>query len=386
MTRGIGLYVHIPFCASRCPYCDFATAPATTALRSRYLEALRREIAREGHLLGRPRVRTLFFGGGTPSLLEPAEIVMLGDALRDAFVLRPREVTLEANPATLDRARLDAWLALGLTRLSLGAQSFDPRGLRALGRTHQPEDSAAAVGVARDAGLDLNLDLIFGWPGQTIAGWERDLETAVALNPDHISCYPLELRLDPEASVPNWPGGGWPVLERWRVAAAAAQPGDAGLARMYQLAERMLARAGYRHYEIANWARRGKRCLHNLGYWRDRDWLGVGAGAHTHLAGSRSANPSELRAYILRANSGSERVVDAEADPPSEAAMLALRLDSGLDLGRYAARFGDAATTRVRSALREVEPAHLVRVEDRHARLTARGRLLANEVFVRLLP
>ena len=378
--------MHIPFCASRCPYCDFATAPATTALRSRYLEALRREIAREGHLLGRPRVRTLFFGGGTPSLLEPAEIVMLGDALRDAFVLRPREVTLEANPATLDRARLDAWLALGLTRLSLGAQSFDPRGLRALGRTHQPEDSAAAVGVARDAGLDLNLDLIFGWPGQTIAGWERDLETAVALNPDHISCYPLELRLDPEASVPNWPGGGWPVLERWRVAAAAAQPGDAGLARMYQLAERMLARAGYRHYEIANWARRGKRCLHNLGYWRDRDWLGVGAGAHTHLAGSRSANPTELRAYILRANSGSERVVDAEADPPSEAAMLALRLDSGLDLGRYAARFGDAATTRVRSALREVEPAHLVRVEDRHARLTARGRLLANEVFVRLLP
>jgi len=386
VTRGIGLYVHIPFCASRCPYCDFATAPATTALRSRYLEALRREIAREGHLLGRPRVRTLFFGGGTPSLLEPAEIVMLGDALRDAFVLRPREVTLEANPATLDRARLDAWLALGLTRLSLGAQSFDPRGLRALGRTHQPEDSAAAVGVARDAGLELNLDLIFGWPGQTIAGWERDLETAVALNPDHISCYPLELRLDPEASVPNWPGGGWPVLERWRVAAAAAQPGDAGLARMYQLAERMLARAGYRHYEIANWARRGKRCLHNLGYWRDRDWLGVGAGAHTHLAGSRSANPTELRAYILRANSGSERVVDAEADPPSEAAMLALRLDSGLDLGRYAARFGDAATTRVRSALREVEPAHLVRVEDRHARLTARGRLLANEVFVRLLP
>src|SRR5205823_5912625 len=279
VTRGIGLYVHIPFCASRCPYCDFATAPATTALRSRYLEALRREIAREGHLLGRPRVRTLFFGGGTPSLLEPAEIVMLGDALRDAFVLRPREVTLEANPATLDRARLAAWPALG----------------------------------------------------------------------------------------------------RWRVAAAAAQPGDAGLARMYRLAERMLARAGYRHYEIANWARRGKRCLHNLGYWRDRDWLGVGAGAHTHLAGARSANPSELRAYILRANSGSERVVDAEADPPSEAAMLALRLDSGLDLGRYAARFGVAATTRVRSALREVESAHLVRVEDRHARLTARGRLLANE-------
>src|SRR4029077_5072669 len=171
MTRGIGLYVHIPFCASRCPYCDFATAPATTALRGRYLEAPGREIAHEGALLDRPRVRTLFFGGGTPSLLEPGEIQSLDLALRRAFVLRPREVTIEANPATLDRARLDAWLALGITRLSLGAQSFDAAGLQALGRTHQPGDSAAAVALAREAGLDVNLDLIFGWPGQTIPGW-----------------------------------------------------------------------------------------------------------------------------------------------------------------------------------------------------------------------
>jgi putative oxygen-independent coproporphyrinogen III oxidase len=386
VTSGIGLYVHIPFCASRCPYCDFATAPATTALRGRYLDALNREIAREGELLGRPRVRTLFFGGGTPSLLEPAEIQSLADALRGAFTLRPREVTLEANPATLDRARLEAWQALGLTRLSLGAQSFDAAGLRALGRTHQPEDSAAAVRVAREAHLDVNLDLIFGWPGQTIAAWERDLATAIALEPDHVSCYPLELRLDPDGSIPNWPGGGWAVLERWRRATAAAQPDDAGIARMYRVAERSLGRAGYRHYEIANWARPGKGSLHNLGYWRDRDWLGVGAGAHTHLAGARSANPADLRSYILRVESGTERAVDDEADPSSEAAMLALRLDSGLNLERYEARFGASAARRVRSALREVEPVHLVEVRGRHACLTARGRLLASEVFVRLLP
>jgi putative oxygen-independent coproporphyrinogen III oxidase len=386
MTRGIGLYVHIPFCASRCPYCDFATAPATTALRGRYLESLGREIAREGELLGRPRVRTLFFGGGTPSLLEPAETESLGDALRRAFVLRPREVTLEANPATLDRARLEAWLALGLTRLSLGAQSFDAGGLRALGRTHQPHDSVAAFRVAKEAGLDVNLDLIFGWPGQTIAGWGRDLEVAAALGPDHVSCYPLELRLDPDGSIPNWPGGGWPVLDRWRRAAAAAQPDDAAVARMYRVTERSLGRAGYRHYEISNWARPGKRSLHNLGYWRDRDWLGVGAGAHTHLAGARSANPADLRAYTSLVESGMPRAIDDGADPSSEAAMLALRLDSGLDLERYAARFGDTAATRVRSALREVEPAHLVQMKGRHARLTARGRLLASEVFIRLLP
>jgi oxygen-independent coproporphyrinogen-3 oxidase len=385
MTGGIGLYVHIPFCASRCPYCDFATAPATTALRGRYLDSLGREIAREGRLLGRPRVRTLYFGGGTPSLLEPAEIAALGDVLRSSFVLRPREVTTEANPATLDRARLDAWLRLGLTRLSLGAQTFDPSGLRALGRTHQPEDTGAAVHVAREAGLDLSLDLIFGWPQQTIPAWERDLAAAAALQPDHISCYPLELRLEPDGSIANWPGGGWPVVERWRRAAGVAQPDDAGMARMYRVAERALGRWGYRHYEIANWARPGKRSLHNLGYWRSRDWLGVGAGAHSYLDGRRSANPADLRAYIEGVESGSPRAFDDEADPATDAAMLALRLDSGLDLDRYAARFGEPATMRVRNALREVEPAHLVRMTGRHARLSARGRLLANEVFVRLL-
>jgi oxygen-independent coproporphyrinogen-3 oxidase len=386
VRRGIGLYVHIPFCASRCPYCDFATAPATTALRGRYLAALSREIEREGERLGHPRLRTLFFGGGTPSLLDPDEIASLAGALRSAFALRPREATVEANPATLDRARLEAWRALGITRLSLGAQSFDARGLRALGRTHQPLDTAVSLAAAREAGLDVSLDLIFGWPGQTVAGWHRDLEAAIALGPDHISCYPLELRLDPEASVANWPGGGWPVLERWRRGAAAAQPDDAGIAGLYVVAERALARAGYRHYEIANWARPGKRSLHNLGYWRDGEWLGVGAGAHSHLQGVRSANPADLRAYIDGIAGDTPRAIDADANAPVEAAMLALRLDSGLDLNRYEARFGVAAAGRVRSALRDVEPARLVRMSANRARLTTKGRLLASEVFVRLLP
>jgi oxygen-independent coproporphyrinogen III oxidase len=385
MTTGLGLYVHVPFCASRCPYCDFATAPATTALRGRYLDALAREIRREGALLERPRVRTLFFGGGTPSLLEPDEIAAIGDPLRTAFVLRPREATLEANPATLDRARLEAWLELGITRLSLGAQSFAARGLRALGRTHQPDDTAAAVAAAREADLDVSLDLIFGWPGQTVADWESDLAHAVALEPDHLSCYPLELRLDPEAANANWPGGGWAVVERWRRSAAEAQPDDGGVAELYELAERVLGRAGYRHYEIANWARPGKRSIHNLGYWRDRDWLGVGAGAHSHLAGVRSANPADLRSYIARVESNAPRAVDDETDAPFEAAMLALRLDSGLDLRRYAARFGSTAAARIRTSLAGVT-AQLVDLEAGRARLTPRGRLLASEVFVRLLP
>lgn len=383
--RGIGLYVHLPFCAARCPYCDFATAPATTALRGRYLAALARELEREGAALGRPRVRTLFFGGGTPSLLEPDEIGALAEVLRYSFELRPREVTVEANPATLDRERLEAWRALGLTRLSLGAQSLGERGLRALGRTHQVSDVAPAVEAARSVGTDVSLDLIFGWPGQTEEEWRAELSAAVALGVDHLSLYPLELHLEPEESVANWPGAGWPALERWRADAAARQPDDDGVARLYEIAEAELERAGFRHYEIANWARPGKRCLHNLTYWRNGDWLGAGMGAHTHLGGARSRNPGSLVAYCDRVERGVGRVEDPGADRAADTAMLALRLDQGLDVARYASRFGADAGDRVARALRGVDGS-LVRWHGPRVSLTARGRLLANEVFAPLLP
>src|SRR5438552_1689313 len=231
----IGLYVHVPFCASRCPYCDFATAPATSRLRAAYLRALGEGIGREGEALGHPRVDTLYFGGGTPSLLEPAEIAALAAALRGAFDLRPREATVEANPATLDRARLEAWRALGITRVSLGAQSLRGDGLRALGRTHQPEDTATAVDAIRSVGLSVNLDLIFGWPNQTRDDWVRDLSDAISLAPDHLSCYPLELPFEAEEGAVNWPGG-WEGVARWRREAAAAQADDEGQARLYRTA------------------------------------------------------------------------------------------------------------------------------------------------------
>ena len=383
---GIGLYVHIPFCAARCPYCDFATAPARSGLRSRYLDALVTEISREGERLGRPRVATLYFGGGTPSLLEPSEVARLGAALRAAFDLRPAEATFEANPATLDRARLDAWLGLGVTRLSLGAQSLSAGGLRALGRTHRVEDVVPAVAAGRSVGLDVSLDLIFGWPGQNAEAWRADLERAVAMDPEHLSCYPLELALEPEEAVANWPGAGWRSVERWRRRSAAAQPDDGEIAALYEQAESFLGRNGYRHYEIANWARPGKRCQHNLVYWRNGDWLGVGTGAHSHLAGVRSRNPGALLAYIAAIDADRPRIVDAAADEAVDGAMLALRLDDGLDLLRYAARFGETAATEVRDALRSLEGTRLICWTGERVQLTTRGRLLANEVFVRLLP
>lgn len=385
MTGPISLYVHIPFCASRCPYCDFATAPATSALRARYLSALNAEISREGAAMSRPAARTLYVGGGTPSLLEPDEIGRLGAALRESFHLDLVEATVEANPATLDRARLEAWVSLGITRLSLGAQSFSERGLRVLGRTHQAEDVAPAIEAARSLGLAVSLDLIFGWPTQTSHDWVEDLSRAISLQVDHISAYPLELVLEPEEAVANWPGGGWPTVRAWRERAAKAQPADDAVARMYRTAERALRSAGFEHYEIANWARPGRRCQHNLAYWRNDPWLGLGTGAHTHLGGGRSRRPASLVAYLDAIERGVPRIADPAANEASDTAMLALRLDEGLDIPAYTARFGSDAARRVRAALASTDGLGLVRWSDDVARLTPRGRLLASEVFIRLL-
>ncbi len=381
----IALYVHVPFCAARCPYCDFATAPATSALRSRYVNALATEIRREGVALGRPSARTLYVGGGTPSLLDPEEIATLAEALRSSFDLDLVEATVEANPATLDRARLVAWRAAGITRVSLGAQALSIEGLRALGRTHQPGDTAAAVDAVRSLGMDVSLDLIFGWPTQTRDDWVRDLTEAIRLAPDHISCYPLELVLEPEEAIANWPGAGWGSVLRWRQEAAAAQADDEGIARLYRTAERALHHAGFQHYEIANWARPGKRCAHNLVYWRNGEWLGLGTGAHSHLSGARSRRPGSLVAYLDAIAKNAPRIADPAADEASDTVILALRLDEGLDLAGYGRRFGDAAVKRVRAGLAEAEDLALVRVAGDVARLTPRGRLLASEVFVRLL-
>ncbi|HVR88874.1 MAG TPA: radical SAM family heme chaperone HemW [Candidatus Limnocylindria bacterium] len=381
----ISLYVHIPFCASRCPYCDFATAPATSPLRARYLAALGAEIAREGEALGHPAVGTAFFGGGTPSLLEPGEIAALGEAISGAFDFVPDEVTFEANPATLDRARLEAWRRLGATRVSLGAQSFSAAGLQALGRTHTVGDIGPAVVAARSVGLDVNLDLIFGRPGETEADWDADLSAALACGPDHLSAYPLELELAPEEAVANWPGD-WPTLARWRLSAAAAQADDDGQARRYEHASARLAARGYRHYEIANWARPGKECRHNLQYWRNAAWLGVGAGAHSHLAGVRSHQPAGLLAYILRVERGDGRITDGDADAAVDTAILALRLDEGLDLAAYGERFGAAARARVDGALRPFDGTGVLERRGERVSLSEHARFVASDVFVRLLP
>ncbi|HEY8861708.1 MAG TPA: radical SAM protein, partial [Candidatus Limnocylindria bacterium] len=280
---------------------------------------------------------------------------------------------------------LDAWRALGATRVSLGAQSFSPRALASLGRTHTPADIAPAVAAARSVGLDVNLDLIFGRPAEPDGEWRADIEAALALDPDHLSAYPLELALEPEEGVVNWGGAGWPTIERWRTAAAAAQPDDDALADRYELVSAMLGVAGYRHYEIANWAKAGHECRHNLVYWRNGEWLGVGAGAHSHLGGRRSRQPGSLVAYLARIERQEGRIADDAADLAIDTAMLALRLDEGLDLAAYGLRFGAPARARVDAALDGLDDAGIIERRGERVALTDRGRFVANEVFVRLV-
>jgi oxygen-independent coproporphyrinogen-3 oxidase len=382
----LGLYVHIPFCAARCPYCDFATAPARSPLRARYFSALSGEIETQGRVLGRPRIATLYFGGGTPSLMEAVEFGGVMRALDDAFELRLAEATLEANPGTVSRDSLAVFVAGGITRVSLGAQSLDPSGLRALARTHSVSDVERAVADARAAGVrDLNLDLIYGWPGQSREAWRADLARALALRPDHVSCYPLALEAEPEEAVENWPGGGWPVLARWRGSAQRAQPDDDTLALMYADAERLLARGGLRQYEISNWARPGHRCRHNLIYWRDGEWLGVGLGAHSHIAGRRIWNSARIQQYLDRW-SRSDRSQEWRAADAGETAILALRLREGLRFTDFERRYGHAATLSLTARLREFDGSGTIRWRRDGIALTRRGRLVSNEVFARLLP
>jgi oxygen-independent coproporphyrinogen III oxidase len=271
-----GLYVHVPFCLTRCGYCDFNAHAGLGHLADRYVEALGREAEHASREWAGITFATLFFGGGTPTTLDPVRLVGLVADLRRWFEIPPAaEVTTEANPDTVDERSLGLLRDGGITRLSLGAQSFDPAVLRALERAHPPESARRAFRAARAAGFDdVNLDLIYGARGESIASWRRTLDEAVGLGPEHLSCYALTI----ERGTP---------LGRAVIAGEVPGPDPDLQAEMYDLTCHVLGAAGYRHYEVSNWARPGHECRHNLGYWEGRSYLGLGAGAHSFRAGRR---------------------------------------------------------------------------------------------------
>jgi oxygen-independent coproporphyrinogen-3 oxidase len=378
--RDFGVYVHVPFCAVRCGYCDFNTyAPGELAGASRagYVEAALGEMTMAGRAMtGDPRpASTVFFGGGTPTLLEPATLARLLGGVRETWGLAPgAEVTTEANPDSVDGTALAELAAAGFTRVSLGMQSAVPHVLRTLDRTHRPENVPRAVAGAKEAGLATSLDLIYGTPGEGLDDWRASVAAAIALAPDHISAYSLVIE-------PGTKMGA--QLRRGEVS-----PVDPDVqAEMYEAADDALAAAGYSWYEVSNWARTpADACRHNVGYWRGQDWWGIGPGAHSYLealggAARRWWNVKHPRAYADRVGGG-ESPEEAGEDLTDEQryverVMLGIRLAEGLPVsdlrpaGRE--RLGDLG----RDGLIETTRAgkHMTIV------LTRRGRLLADAVI-----
>jgi oxygen-independent coproporphyrinogen-3 oxidase len=360
------VYIHVPFCAVRCGYCDFNTyAPGETSTRPvEYVEAAGAEIALAGAVLrGAPAVDTVFFGGGTPTLLPSSDLVALLERVRQTWGLSDQvEVTTEANPDSVTPESLQVLREGGFNRISFGMQSASPHVLRVLDRTHDPAGVPRAVQWAREAGFEqVSLDLIYGTPGESLADWRDSLEQALATEPDHISAYSLIVE------------DGTALARRVRKG-EVAQPSEDDYADKYLVADQLLHEAGLSWYEVSNWARPGAECRHNLHYWRSANWWGIGPGAHSHVGGVRWWNRKLPTAYAARLaaglSPGQGREVLAPEDREVERVLLQLRLREGLEW---------SASTD------ELEQRHLLEREGDQIVLTQQGRLLADAVVRELL-
>lgn len=374
----LGLYLHVPFCASICGYCNFNRGLMDGALKVRYVSALEREIRDAAD--GTP-VDTVFFGGGTPSLLDPDEVARLLTACRESFAVdADAEVTLEVNPETSSQARLAAFREAGVNRVSFGVQSFDDAELVRLGRVHSAGRAAAAVVEARSAGMaNVSLDLMLWLPGQSPASWQATVDRAIGLGPDHLSLYLLEL-------YPNAP---------LRETMAREVPGNAGAWRqapedeaadMYLAGLDQLDRAGFEQYEISNVARAGRESRHNLKYWQAGDWRGFGCGAHSTVGGVRWQNMSATTEYVETVDRAGDVTRGRHALSPDarieEALFTGLRLAVGIDRSSFARRFGLDPWSRYGDTLAPCIGDGLVWARGQQFGLTRRGMLVANEILV----
>lgn len=371
----LGLYLHIPFCSSICHYCNFNRGLFDAALKERYVAALEREIRTAGRLGAAGRAAdTVFFGGGTPSLLEPVEIARLVGACRDSFDLSAdAEITLETNPETSTHERMAGFRDAGVNRISFGVQSFRDAELQRLGRIHSAERALDAVGEARAAGFDnVSLDLMMWLPQQTPEDWRGNVEALIAAGPEHASLYLLEL-------YPNAP-----LKEEMARAGWSLAPDD-DAADMYLWSMERLEAAGLRQYEISNVARPGRASRHNLKYWQDAEWIGFGCGAHSTVGGTRWKNVSSTEDYVRRVDLGQPAAEEKRALPldrqAEDALFTGLRLTEGLDLPRVLARYGVDVWARYGQALQPFVDAGLARHDQDRLSLTRAGMLLANEVM-----
>lgn len=379
-----GVYIHVPFCAHICPYCDFNTYAGQEGLIPRYVAAVEREIGQQGPAFASHQISSVFFGGGTPSLLPAASIDRLRQACRSSMTVdQDAEISLEANPNGLTETYLADLRRAGVNRLSIGGQTLDRRGLRTLGRLHEAGDVLEALRTARAAGFDnLSLDLIFGWPGQTLESWRRDLDTILSAAPDravdHLSLY--SLIVEP----------GTPMADAVARGILHVADDDLG-ADLYEAAMELLTEAGYIHYEVANWARDDRfESRHNRVYWLNGEYAGIGAGAHGHLAGQRSMNHLLPATYCASIEAGIGAISNSETISPAmamgETMMLGLRLlQDGVSDAAFARRHGVALNEVYGSLIDELAATGLIERRPEMIRLTRQGLLLANDVCARFL-
>ena len=380
-----GIYIHVPFCSHICPYCDFNTYAGQSARIPAYVEAVVREIALWADQFEGRSAASIFIGGGTPSLLDPAKIKTILAACDADFALSPDlEVTIEANPNNLDEQYCADLLDAGVNRLSIGAQTLDRRGLRVLGRLHESKDVTRAVSAARRAGFEnLSLDFINGWPGQTIDQWRSDLDQILGGEiggrpPEHLSLYGLIVE------------PGTPMADAVQRGILAAIDEDMA-ADFHELAMSMLAEAGWIHYEIANWSSSPRTASrHNAVYWRNGDYAGIGAGAHGHVGNRRTMNQPSPGRYISTLQEGGRVVTNvehiSERTAMGETMMLGLRLlDDGVSAPSFARRHGVSLFEQFESQLARFTAIELLEADDKRVRLTQRGAMLANAVCAEFL-
>ena len=364
-----GVYLHIPFCKSRCSYCDFATdVYRSDEAVQRYVDALCGEIERVDENIG---ADTVYFGGGTPSLLTPGQVGQILDALNGRFDIDPAaEITMEMNPATVTPEKLAGYRSLGVNRASFGVQTFDDVQLKRLARGHDAEDARRTYEMLRATGFEnISFDLIIGLPLQKLSDWERNLDEALAMGPEHLSLYLLEIH------------EGTPLAEQVR-SGRQPVPDEALAAEMYELMQERVEAAGYRQYEISNFARPGFESRHNSKYWTLDPVYGYGVSAHSFDGRQRYSNERDTGKYVDKiAFSGSAETAREGIDVASEFAFLNLRLTDGIDLKKYSERFGIDLRSKYEQEICNLAAAGLVAITNENLRLTRKGMLFSNEVF-----
>jgi oxygen-independent coproporphyrinogen III oxidase len=380
----LGVYIQVPFCQTKCTYCNFHTGVVSRDRYAPYAEAVCREIDESGNATGRV-VDTAYFGGGTPSLLDPAGLAKILDVLRAVFRTESPEITLEADPETITPEKAEAWIAAGFNRVSLGVQSFDDRELVAAGRMHRRADIAQAARFLRTAGFgNISMDLIAGLPHQTRQSWRESVTELARIRPEHISIYMLEIDEGSRLGKESLAGG-----SRY---SAGAIPAEDAMAEFYEWACARLAEEGYEHYEISNWALPGRESRHNLKYWRRQPYLGYGAGAHSFDGVQRWANVHDSARYVAcieQRISPREQVETVTCTQAlEEEFFLGLRQLQGIDLGRIERDYDASLRDRVaalRGKIRDLESLGLVECDGQRVRLAPARLTVSNEVLVELL-